>query len=49
MPRKTKRQQQIIKIPREKGHYISQDQITIEENTEWMEDEEWMEGEIDKE
>jgi hypothetical protein len=29
MPRKTRRQQQISKIPRKKGRYASQDQVTI--------------------
>jgi hypothetical protein len=51
MPRKTKRQLQISKIPRKKGRYVSQDQITIED-TKLMENEtfeERMEGEIDKE
>ena len=43
MTRKTKRQQQISKIPRKKGCFISQDQVTAIEK-EWMEDkviEEW--------
>ncbi|CAB5357698.1 unnamed protein product [Rhizophagus irregularis] len=31
MPRKTKRQQQVSKISRKKGHYVSQDQVIIED------------------
>ena len=35
MLRKTKRQQQISKIPRKKGRYASQNQVIAEE---WIED-----------
>jgi len=48
MPRKTKRQQQINKIPRKKGRYASQDQVSAEE---WMEDkiiEEWSDEAVEK-
>ena len=45
MPRKTKRQQQISKIPRKKGRYMSQEQNTtiIDENIESSE----VEDEVD--
>ncbi|PKK51098.1 hypothetical protein RhiirC2_800693 [Rhizophagus irregularis] len=33
MPRKTKRQQQVSKIPRKKGRYASQEQVITEETT----------------
>ena len=33
MPRKTKRQWQVSQIPRKKGCYVSQDQLTIERDT----------------
>src|SRR4051794_29121467 len=48
MPRKTKRQQQISQIPRKKGRYVSQDQVTIEDAIEEV-TEEWMENKIIKE
>ena len=53
MPRKTKRQQQISKIPRKKGRYISKDEAEIEieavEGEKWVDNEnidEWTEGGI---
>src|SRR5579859_3983507 len=50
MPRKIKRQQQVSKIPRKKGHYVSQDQVILEETVteeiEAVEDEKWMENDI---
>ena len=52
MPHKTKRQQQISKIPRKKGRYMSQEQNTtiIDENIELSEAEDevnWIESESD--
>ncbi|GET03821.1 hypothetical protein PHYBLDRAFT_144584 [Rhizophagus clarus] len=42
MPRKTKRQQQVSKIPRKKGHYVFKNKIETEikaiENEEWKEE-----------
>ena len=47
MPRKTKRQLQISKIPRKKGRYISKDQAETE--IEAVEGEKWMDNKnIDK-
>src|SRR5438045_2539758 len=51
MPRKTKRQQQVNQIPRKKGHYVSQDQVIMEETTTEVietveEGEKWWENEI---
>src|SRR5205809_5299156 len=49
MPRKTKRQLQISKIPRKKGRYISKDEIEAVEGEKWMDNEnidEWTEGGI---
>ncbi|CAB4395572.1 unnamed protein product [Rhizophagus irregularis] len=50
MPRKIKRQQQVSKIPRKKGRYVSQDQVIIEdivtEEIEAVENEKWMENNI---
>ena len=43
MPRKTKRQLQISKIPRKKGRYISKDQAETE--IEAVEGEKWMDNE----
>jgi hypothetical protein len=49
MPCKTKRQQQVSKLLRKKGRYVSQDQVILEETDteendiieEWIESEEW--------
>ncbi len=47
MPHKTKRQQQVSKIPRKKGCYISQNQVkTITEEIETVENERWLENKI---
>lgn len=52
MPRKTKRQLQVSKIPRKKGRYLSKDQAKTEieavESEKWMDNkniDEWTEGE----
>ncbi len=51
MPYKTKRQLQVSKIPRKKGHYLSKDQAKTEieavESEKWMDNkniDEWTEG-----
>ena len=44
MPHKTKRQQQVSKIPRKKGRYISKSQAETE--TEAVKNKEWIENEI---
>ena len=46
MSRKTKRQQQISQISRKKGHYVSQDQATIEDVIEKEVTEEWIEDKV---
>jgi hypothetical protein len=48
MPRKTKRKQQVSKILRKKGCFVSQNQVIIEETIieEAVENEKWMENEI---
>ncbi|EXX64766.1 uncharacterized protein OCT59_026458 [Rhizophagus irregularis] len=52
MPRKTKRQLQVNKIPRKKEHYISREtEIEAVEDEKWIDNEninEWAEGEIVK-